>query len=101
MKENRRRGGLLRTAATFVFGAAVGSIAALLYAPASGQVTRRRLVQRVRKLRQAASRRLSRTQRAIAMRARNVREAATEWISEHVPHGNGRHAIRPRHAAAR
>lgn len=101
MKENRRRGGALRTVATFVLGAAAGSIAALLYAPASGQVTRRRLAQRVRKLQQTATRRLNRTQRAIAMRARDVQEAATEWITEHVPHGNGRHPSRPRHAAAR
>ena len=105
MKENRRRGGALRTAAAFTFGAAAGSIVALLYAPASGRVTRKRIVMRVQNLKRTAARRLGQTQRVLASKAADVREAATEWIAEHVPHrnGNGRHPIRHRtlrHASA-
>ena len=104
MKENRKRSGTLRAAAVFALGAAAGSIAALLYAPASGRVTRRRLAMKVRNLQRATARRLGQTGRVLANRAESVREAATEWIASHVPHGNGRHPIRHRairHAAAR
>ena len=66
---------------------------ALLYAPASGNVTRRRLAMRAQNLRRAAVRRLGRTQRVLANQAVLAREAATEWITEHIPHtnGNGKH----------
>ena len=90
MKENRRRGGTFRTVAAFALGATAGSLIALLYAPASGKVTRRRLAMRVRNLQRKAARRIGETQRALATKADRVREAATEWIAEHVPHGNGR-----------
>ena len=96
MREQRRRGGAFRTAAAFSFGAAAGSILALLYAPASGQVTRRRLGTKARQLQRNAIRKLGRTQRVLATKAEHVREAATEWITEHVPHGNGKHPIRHR-----
>lgn len=104
VKEQRRRGGFLKSVAMFTLGAAAGSIVALLYAPASGEVTRRRLGRKVNGLRREAARRIGRTQRALATQAEQVREAATEWIAEHVPHGNGRHPLRRRvlrHAAAR
>ncbi len=104
MKENRQRGGGLRAFVAFTLGATVGSIAALLYAPASGQVTRRRLAMKARNVQRAALRRLGETQRVLATKAERVREAASEWITDHVPHGNGRHPIRhrtTRHAAAR
>ena len=94
MKEFRRRGGALRTAGIFALGAALGSIIALLYAPASGKVTRRRLAMKARQLQREAARRLGETQRALVTRAEHVREAATEWIAEHVP--NGRHPVRRR-----
>ena len=104
MKENRQRGGGLRAFVAFALGATVGSVAALLYAPASGQVTRKRLAMKARALQRDALRRLGQTQRELATRAERVREAATEWITEHVPHGNGRHPVRHRtirHATAR
>ena len=103
VKENRNRGGFLRTAVAFVFGATLGSVIALLYAPASGKVTRRRLALKARDLQRTAMRRIGQTQRALATRAERVREAATGWITNHVPHGNGRHPIRrrtARHASA-
>ncbi|MBI4343064.1 MAG: YtxH domain-containing protein [Candidatus Omnitrophica bacterium] len=102
MKEIRRRGGALRTAGIFALGAAVGSVIALLYAPASGQVTRKRLVMRARNLKRAALRRLGQTGRALTTRAARVRDAATEWFAERVGHRNGRQTIRRpvRHAHA-
>lgn len=89
MKENRRRGGAVRTAAAFTIGAAAGSLMALLYAPTSGQVTRKRIAKKMQGLRREASRRLGRTKKVLATQAVQVREAATEWIAEHVPHANG------------
>ena len=103
MKEFRRRGGMFQTAVAFTLGATAGSIVALLYAPASGQATRRRLALKVRNLQRSAIRRLGQTKRVLTTKAEEVRDAATEWISEHVPHGNGRTSLRPRrirHAAA-
>ena len=90
MKENRRRGGALRTAAAFGLGAAIGSVIALLYAPASGKATRKRLAMKARDFQRTVGRRLGQTQRVLATRAEHVREAATEWIAEHIPHTNGR-----------
>ena len=103
MKEQRRRGGFLRSALAFTMGATAGSIMALLYAPASGQVTRKRLARKVNGLRHEAVRRLGRTRRELVTQAEQVREAAGEWIAEHVPHGNGRQHVRRiiRHATAR
>ena len=104
MKEIRPRGNGLRTVAAFAFGATAGSVIALLLAPASGQVTRRRLAMRLRNVQKEAARRLGQTRRALATRAEQVRETATEWIEDHLPHrnGNGRHVIRRkiRHATA-
>ena len=95
-----RLAGKLQTIAAFTFGAALGSIGALLYAPASGQVTRKRLTSKIRTFQRTAARRLGQTQRALVDRAEQVREAASGWIAEHVPHnGNGRvYSRRPRHA---
>ena len=106
MKEIRRRGGALRTAGVFALGAALGSIIALLYAPASGEVTRRRLVLKARNMRRAVVRRLGQTGRAISTRATVVRDAAGEWLAEHMGQRNGhrngrtlrRHQIRHAHA---
>ena len=98
MRDQRRRGGAFRTATAFGLGAALGSVVALLYAPASGQVTRRRLALRTRNLQRAALRRIGRTQRVLVNKAESVREAATEWIADHIPHqGNGKHRV-ARHA---
>ena len=101
----QRRGVPFRTVRDFtlgtILGAAVGSIVTLLYAPASGEVTRRRLGRKARELQRTAIRRLSQTQRVLARKAENVREAAGEWITEHIPHGNGGSRRTLRHATAR
>jgi hypothetical protein len=96
------RGRVLRTATAFTLGAALGSVVALLYAPASGKVTRRRLALRVNTLKRTAARRIGQTGRILADKAEDVRDAARGWIVDHMPHGNGRHPRRViRHAAAR
>ena len=95
MKEQRRRGGAIRTVATIGFAGGIGYLLGVLFAPASGQVTRRRLAMRAQALRKSAVRRIGQTQKVLACKATEVRDAATTWLSEHVPHnGNGR-----RHAA--
>ena len=100
MKDIRRRGGALRTVGIFALGAALGSIFALLYAPASGEVTRKRLIMKARNLKRAVTRRLGQTGRVLTAQAQHVREAATEWIAERVGQRNGRHTVRrTRHLA--
>ena len=94
----RRRGQVLRTVGTFTLGAAVGSLIALLYAPASGKVMRQRLANQARRLRQAAVRRIGQTQRVLVQRAERMREAATGMFLRHQAHTNGRHPIRHRTA---
>ena len=104
MKEIRRRGGAIRTAGVFALVAALGSVIALLYAPASGQVTRRRLAMRARNMRKAVVRRIGQTGRALTTRASVVRDAAGEWLAEHMGqrngHRNGRTLRRIRHLHA-
>lgn len=80
MKEQRRRGGKLKSLALFSLGAAAGSIVALLTAPASGEMTRKRIGQQVRKLQNTAARRLKDTRKVLITRADEVRESATESL---------------------
>ena len=96
MQNARRGGGAFRTAGIFALGAAVGSIVALFYAPASGQVTRRRLANRIRTLRRDTVRQLEQTGRTLTRKAGDVREAATAWLSDHMPARNGKQALRRR-----
>lgn len=102
MAERRGRGGILRTATAFTLGAALGSVVALLYAPASGTVTRRRLALRFNTWKRTAVRRIGQTGRILAHKAVDVRNAARGWIVDHMPYRNGRQTRRViRHAAAR
>lgn len=96
MKDIRRRTSRLRAAGVFTFGAAIGSLVALLCAPASGCVTRRRLLMKARNLQRAAARRLGQTRRILTSKAEDVREAATEWFAGRAAHRNGRHPARRR-----
>jgi len=97
MQQNRRRGGAIRTAGGFTLGAALGGLCGVLFAPAAGQVTRRRLAQRARNLQRETARRLGRTQKVLAHKAVEVREAAGEWITDHMPRAHNGRQIR-RHA---
>ena len=94
MKALPQRRGRGRTLAAFALGATAGGILALLFAPASGRVTRQRLAMGVRKLQRLGVRRLGQTTKLIANKGGHVREAASEWITEHVT--NGKHVVRHR-----
>lgn len=96
MKEQRRstKG---KTVVAFALGATIGSIVALLYAPASGKVTRQRLAMKARDARRAAQRKLIQARRVLAHRAEEVRENATEWIQERMQNGHARPRRRPAH----
>ena len=96
MRELPRKGLNLRTVAAFAFGAAAGGIVALLYAPASGKVTRQRLAMRVRRIRQLAGRRIVQTRDVLARQAGRMQQAATGWISDHLPHESNGHRSRRR-----
>ena len=97
MREQPRRIGRGKTVLAFALGAAAGSLIALLYAPASGQVTRRRLVMKAREAQRKAMRKFGEAKKVLACKAEQVSESATDWIAEHVPHnGHGRRTTRRR-----
>ena len=97
MREQPRKIGRGRTVLAFTLGAAAGSIIALLYAPASGEVTRRRLLLKARETQRKAARKFGEAKKVLACKAEEVRESATDWIAEHVPHnGHGRRTSRRR-----
>ena len=100
MREQPRRIGRGQAVLAFSLGAAAGSIIALLYAPASGQVTRRRLVLKVRDAQRKVTRKFGEAKKVIACKAEQVRESATDWIAEHVPH-NGHARRTPRRRVLR
>lgn len=86
-----------KTVAAFALGAVIGSIAALLYAPASGKVTRQRLVMKAREARRTAERKLALAGKELTHRAVEVRETAQEWIQHRMQNGHARPRRRPAH----
>lgn len=94
MKEVRemvRRPGRGRIVGAFALGAAAGSILALLYAPASGRVTRKRIGMKLRSFQRETSRRFGRAQKLLVRKAETLRDAAGErinharqWVVGHV-----------------
>ncbi len=102
MKGNRL-GKLGRNAGWVALGAAAGSAAALLCAPASGKATRKRIASEFRAMRRSTARQLNQTKRMLVKKARTLRGSASEkledtrdWLLERVAAGNGKH-----HPAAR
>jgi len=82
---------VFRTAATVGLAGGIGYLLGILCAPASGAVTRRRIALRAQALRKRAIRRIGQTQKVLASKAGDVRQAATHWLTEHMPrNGNGR-----------
>ena len=80
------------TVGVFALGATAGSLLALLFAPASGRATRRRLGNQFRQ-----------AKRLLAKKAGYLKEAATEkigetreWLVDRVMNGNGKHPVRHR-----
>ena len=94
-----RRRGYAKATASFLLGAVVGSIAAILTAPASGPVTRRRLLLRVRTAERKIARRFGRAKTELMHRVENTRDAANEWIAGHMANSHARrtngHGRRP------
>ena len=76
----------------FALGATAGSLGALLFAPSSGKVTRKRIGNQFRQ-----------AQRFLTKKAGYLKEAATEklgetreWLVDHVIPTNGKHPLRHR-----
>lgn len=82
-----------KTVAAFAVGAAAGSILALLFAPASGKVTRKRLAQNMSKLKRESLRKIGKATRVIAVRVGDAKDAAGEWLTQRV-NGHGKRAAR-------
>jgi gas vesicle protein len=90
-----------RMLGTFALGATAGSILALLYAPASGRVTRRRIGMKFRTLQQTTGRKLGQAQRLLARKAQRLQRTAVRklhdartWMTEHVSNGHAKRAGR-------
>ena len=104
-KGTSRRGGMIRTVGSFALGATAGSLGALLFAPASGRVTRKRIGRQFRSLQHATNRQLAQTSRLIVKKADGLREAAVdqlnhakEWVTYRMGNGHTRRATRQRAA---
>ena len=100
-----RKGGFLKTAGAFALGAGIGSVVALLFAPASGIVTRRRIAYKLQNLKRSTVKQLKQTRRVLIAKADDAREAAVEqlgharqWITTRMTNGHGkqnrRHTVR-------
>ncbi|MBI4226713.1 MAG: YtxH domain-containing protein [Candidatus Omnitrophica bacterium] len=94
-----------RTVGAFALGAVAGSVLALLCAPASGRITRRRIGLKVKALQSTAARRLQWTRSQLVKQARQLRAVAAEkvgetreWVMDRLPlaNGNGRHSANHR-----
>ena len=90
-----RRGGAIRAIGVFTLGAATGGMVALLFAPASGKVTRRRIGLKLRAAQKSAVRQIGQAQRVLARKAATLRSAAAERLTDarqwmgHAVNGNG------------
>ncbi len=103
MGVTRQGGGLGKTITAFTLGATAGSAIALLFAPASGQVTRRRINMKLREVQRSTVRQVELAKRQLAKKAGYLREAAQdqinqarEWVVARTTNGNGKHAARRR-----
>lgn len=95
MKGISRKGSLGKTVGAFTLGATAGSVLALLYAPASGRVIRKRIGMKFRALGSSTTRQIKQTKKLLLKKAGNLREAAAEklistrkWIAQNVSNGN-------------
>ncbi len=90
---------IARAVGAFALGAAAGSAVALLTAPASGKVTRRRIGMKFKAIKNATGKQLKQAKKILSQRAEDLREAAAvkigqskEWLAERMAsNGNGRH----------
>ncbi len=98
MKGNRYLG-WQRTLGAFAVGATAGSAIALLFAPASGRVTRKKIAWQFRSWGRSTTRQIQQTKKLLTRKAAGLKEAAVEklgegreWLMERVSNSsNGRH----------
>ncbi len=76
------RYGMGLTIGAFTLGATAGSVLGLLFAPASGPVTRRRIVMKIRNYGRTTARQLVQAKRQLARQAAEVRRAAVEKLGD-------------------
>ena len=100
MKGNRSWKQLGQSTGAFALGATAGSVIALLFAPASGKVTRRRIGMKFRTLQHSTVRSLKQAKKLILKKAENLREVATKKIGNLreslVTNGNGKRSLQRR-----
>ena len=89
-KQNRQFQKVAQSVGLFSLGAAIGSASAILFAPASGKMMRKRLGNQLRQ-----------TRKQLLKKTDLLREAAIEkigdtrqWILQHAQNGNGKHSVR-------
>lgn len=107
MAKKNRMGRLGRSAGFFALGAAAGSAIALLFAPTSGRVLRKKLAGRARNLGRSTNRQIQQAKRMLLKRAGSLQRTAAdkledtrEWIVERMaPNGNGKRHGLPRRTA--
>ena len=87
MTQKRPKSGIARIAAAFTVGATAGSLLALLFAPASGRVTRQRVAMKLREVQRAASGKLG----------KGITQARS-WVLDHISNGHARRPVRSHHA---
>ena len=97
----RARYNPFRIFGAFALGATAGSLVALLYAPASGRVTRQRIGMQFRALQHTTGRKLGQAQRLLARKAQRLQRTAVRklhaariWMTEHVANGHAKRAGR-------
>ena len=85
-----------KTAGIFALGAAAGSVIALLYAPASGRTTRKKIGMKFKSLQRSTAQQVLRAKKVLARKAGTLQRAATEkledtreWLVERM--SNGKH----------
>lgn len=106
MKAMHRLGGVGQTVSAFTLGATAGSMMALLFAPKSGEATRRQIGRQVRAWQRATVRELRQRGRMVAGRAAQWRQTAAEqlgqarvWLTPRPASHNGKRALHHRAAA--
>lgn len=106
MKAPGRRNQMGLTIGALAIGATAGSVLALLLAPASGSVTRRRISMQIRTYGRTTARQLTLAKKQLARQTEQLRDVAVdrlgqtrEWLVEHVVPKNGKHPAPHRVAA--
>lgn len=85
--------GWAKAVGTFALGAAAGSTAALLFAPASGKATRKRLTMQLKSVKRVTGQKILRAKKLLARKAEHLRGTATEkfeesrdWLAQRMNH---------------